>query len=123
MSREAFEKEIKADPYKLDNHLIFADWLSEHGHDEEAEIHRRWTLERYLEAENFLVGYAKELRISMEALIHGVESYLLGGEGVGIDFSTPELVYDMDKEFWEHYGVFTDQNYSGRDDVFVSCSC
>lgn len=38
--RAAFEANIDADPLDATNHLVYADWLQDHGHDDEAAFRR-----------------------------------------------------------------------------------
>ncbi len=44
--RQAFLDAIAADRYDQTTRLVFADWLNEHGLDDEAEVQRQWTPEK-----------------------------------------------------------------------------
>ncbi len=51
--REVFEQALMENVYDEPTHRAFADWLYEHGFDEEAEFHSKWT-PRWQKAEDWM---------------------------------------------------------------------
>lgn len=134
--RKAFYEHLKDDPKDVTTRRVFADWLEEEGHDEEARLQREWSLERYEEAEAFMKDYAEMLsgeddsgggyrRITVGRVLEAAADRLAGGfDGIGLRFDTPDEVYSRAEEFWKHYAVLTGTYVEeGRSDTFVSCGC
>lgn len=57
----AFLQAIKDDPYDATTRRVYADWLEDHGFDDEARVQREWTPEKHKEAEAFVARWAKLL--------------------------------------------------------------
>lgn len=62
--RQAFLDALKEDPRDEVTHKVYADWLEENGFDDEAFLHREWTLQKYYEAVEFVAEYARRLSTS-----------------------------------------------------------
>ena len=118
--KRAFLAAIEADRYDWTTRKVFADWLEEHGEDDEAAIHRRWTPEKESEAEEYLSRFADECEMDYETLLEQAKNE--GGLYLGSD--TPDIAYDL-TDFWRHYEVVTDSVVpdAKRESFHVSCAC
>lgn len=71
--REAFEDVIKADRYDQVTRLVFADWLEEHGLDDEAAEQRRMASPDWVEAARWMEEYVKSIGgnvLNYDSLFH-----------------------------------------------------
>ena len=120
----AFEAAIAENPYDEVTRQVFADWLEEHGYDDEAMLQREWTREKQAAAEEFLDDYASQCDMSRDELLQIAGTYLAQGRGYTLGFDTPDIVWQSE-EFWEHYMVVTGQPVpdQNRADVFLRCAC
>ena len=133
--REQFVQALKENPYDAVTHAVYADWLMENGFDEEAEVQRRWTVEKQKAAEAFMLEYASELsgyddeeryrKVSVERVMEEATEVLAGQQGyISVGSQTPEMVWNKAKEFWQHYSVLTGTPIEkGYRKTFVACVC
>jgi uncharacterized protein (TIGR02996 family) len=129
--KAAFEKAIEEDPYDGTTHKVFADWLEEHGFDDEALLQREWTPEKMRAAEKWMKEYAAACsepdyyELTVEKLIDGAHRYLDTGAGLCIGIDTPDVVYDSSEDFWVHFMVLTGRPVPSekRGEVFIHCAC
>ena len=127
MSREeqqlqAFLDAVAADPYDETNHKVFADWLEEHGMDDEAAVQRRWTADLMRAAERYVRGTASSFGVPYDTLLAKAALWLDTGETIHVD----ELhAYDSDPEFWAHFEILTGRPVplTRRDESFTHCAC
>lgn len=136
--RRGFEARLAADPYDETTHKVFADWLEEHGLDDEAAWQRSWTAERQ-RAEEWLREFAGRCGtanwdgrpITYEDVIDAGRRYVESG---GNDWFTqygsqdaPELMWHdaTREEYWRCWELVTGKKASGelRDGSPFSCSC
>ncbi len=151
--REAFVAAIKKDPYDQTTRLVFADWLEEHGEDDESLFQRNWTPE-YQRSENYLRGYAARINykeaygpylrdddeiseaekkagddyhtvVTYEQLLEGAAEYLEGAESsIYLNFDTPDFIYEERTEFWKHFMIVTGREVEiGQQGMFFRCAC
>jgi len=142
MDENAFLSALKGEGWKDPlNHYAYADWLEEHGRDDESRVHREWTPEKQLEAEAFMKEYAAVLsgegrideddyrysEITVERLMEVATGVLMDGDDASwicLGFDTPDHVWQNRQQFWRHYSVLTGMPVAeGYDVTFVSCSC
>src|SRR5262249_2739597 len=123
--REAFLKAIAENRYDEAARRIYADWLEEHGYDDEALVQRRWTAEKQSAAEGWVDGLAEGGGMTREELIEAAESYLDDGEECYLYFDTPDRAYSDAEEFWEHIAIVTDRMIpeEHKHDVIFRCAC
>ncbi len=140
--REAFEAAIKKDRYDQTTRLVFADWLEEHGFDDEAVVQRKWT-PKYQKSEDWLMEYAKDIAatdyykgvgyyeyrseirtFSYEYLLVLAAEHLESGEETAlIGLNGPDSRETME-EFWKHYRVVTGADVKeGYAITFFACDC
>jgi uncharacterized protein (TIGR02996 family) len=105
--------------------MVFADWLEEHGYDDEAVFQRSWTRE-WQEARDHLLLCAADCRITYDELLEAATAHLGGKEGddeatllLGHD---PDIVYDTET-FWRAYQTVTGRETGGDRGGFFSCAC
>jgi uncharacterized protein (TIGR02996 family) len=135
--KAAFEKAIEEDPFDGTTRKVFADWLEEHGFDDEALLQREWTPKKMRAAEKWLKKFAAEcsdeedenaeeeegcFTLSYEALIQAGHKYLDTGVclWLGIDPPNEEM-----EQFWQHFMVVTGRPVPSekREDCFIRCAC
>ena len=123
--REAFLRAIAEDRYDEAARRIYADWLEEHGYDDEALVQRRWTAQKQRAAEEWLDGYAEMCDMTRAELIEVAERYLDHGAGYTLPFDTPDRVHEDAEQFWEHIALVTDRMIpeEHRHDVIFRCAC
>jgi len=116
---------IKADRFDAATRKVFADWLEDHGEDDEAVIQREWTAENQRAAEQYLREYADECEITSGELIEAGHAYLDDGDCLGIGTMTPDVAMGSQEEFWGHFMVVTGRPVPAgkREDCFVHCAC
>lgn len=122
--KAAFEEAIAENPYDETTRKVFADWLEEHGDDDEAILQREWTAEKHAAAEAFLDDYASQCDLSRDELLEIAQTYLAQGLGHTLGFDTPDIVW-RSEDFWTHFMVVTCQPVPDeqRADVFLRCAC
>lgn len=117
--RDAFEKAIREGPWDEATRRVFADWLEEHGFDEEAAVQRKWTPERMREAERVLGEFARvchhegdhdfrhleEPRYTVAGLVEAMKRYLIAGELVGCGYYFPDE--EEIQACWEAFETWT----------------
>lgn len=138
---KAFRAALKDDWCDLATHRVFADWLEEHGRDDEARLHRQWTSEAHKEAEEFLSEMAKLCTSGEETgdyrtgktttladlIVAGYKHLATGDSALFLPFDTPDELYSGEymREFWKHFRTLTclptpDEDY---DMGFTRCGC
>jgi uncharacterized protein (TIGR02996 family) len=130
--KAAFEKAIAADRYDQATRRVFADWLEEHGLDDEAAVQRSWT-PRKQQAEDYLRDFAAELSafpddVTYERLLEVAHGVLDGDPDahvlIGVD--APDRVWDEREKFWEEFEIVTGRKVDDdrRGEALpVSCAC
>ncbi|MBY0232847.1 MAG: hypothetical protein K2W96_26490 [Gemmataceae bacterium] len=118
----AFKAAIEKDRYDEATRRAFADWLEEHGHDDEAVIQREWTAAKQKEAEEWMADFVGKLGDKDETdedcrflgpdheeLIAAAHGYLDRDEEHGFGYMTPEVVYEKGvmEAFWQHFQTLT----------------
>ena len=73
----AFQKAIAENPYDRKTRLVFADWLEEHGLDDEAHEQRSWSKTKQ-EAEDWLRNFAPEINMTYQELLLNGDQILTG---------------------------------------------
>lgn len=68
MDRLRFEEAIAENPYDRATRLVYADWLEEHGHDDEALVQREWTKE-WQDAKGYLENLASKIKMEVPRLV------------------------------------------------------
>lgn len=125
LEKGAFLKALGQDRYDEATHRAFADWLSEHGLDDEAEYHRLWTPERQA-AEDHLRKVASECEMNYDAFMKAVERFLDTGHQLGLPMNVPEEDHDP-AAFWASVEVLTGRGPASdrRDSMwdFYFCNC
>jgi uncharacterized protein (TIGR02996 family) len=143
--KAAFEKAIAADRYDQATRRVLADWLEEHGLDDEAAVQRAWT-PRKQQAEDYLRDFAADLSghggvagdpderdqgsyggLTYEELLRVAHGFLDGDKNAGIYFfETPTRVWEEQEKFWEEFEIVTgrkvDDAHRGET-LPVSCTC
>jgi uncharacterized protein (TIGR02996 family) len=143
--KAAFEAAIKADRYDQATRRVFADWLEEHGLDDEAAVQRSWT-PRKQQAEDYLRDFAAELsldphgdeddeeervtydEVTYEELLRVAHAFLDGDPNahISLGFDTPDRVWEEAEKFWEEFEIATgrkvDDGHRGQE-LPVSCAC
>jgi uncharacterized protein (TIGR02996 family) len=112
--KNLFEEMIRADRYDRVTRLIFADWLEEHGHDDEAVVQRSWTIEKQL-AEDWLTGYAQEHNLAYADLIRAAHHFLDTGETNYVGVEVANVLFDPSRreEFWRRFETATGRDPHG----------
>ena len=122
--RQAFIDHLRDHPLDRDTRNIYADWLSDHGMDDESQAQREWDRRRH-DAEEFLGYFAAACDMSLDELLQAADEAANGEEwGVTLPFDTPDIVYAENDRFWECYRIYRDaQVEARRQRPFISCSC
>lgn len=71
--QEAFEKRIDENPFDSDNHLIYADWLDDQGHSQEAAFRRamgEWVRKGEHNLNDASDGEGKSFGVWSHSIIH-----------------------------------------------------
>lgn len=122
--KRAFLDALMKNPYDEVTHRVFADWLEEHGLDDEAVWHREWTPKRQKSYE-YMCSFAEECSTNYDVLMQKAQEYLDEEDYFYLGVNMPDCTDNMDS-FWEHYEVLTGRAFdqSGRKyKHFVACSC
>jgi uncharacterized protein (TIGR02996 family) len=139
--REAFLQAISDDPRDLATRRAFADWLDEHDEPELADFHRKWTVEKYDEAQKWLQEFAEFLNreggaayeeddrdpdLSAADLLEAMRERVQKGEGgIFLGFDTPDECWEGQGRMWECFELITGQKV--KDDIkeegFFRCAC
>lgn len=119
--REAFERAISDNKYDEVARRIFADWLSEHGFDDEADLQYSWTPEKQ-RSEDFITAFAKDCDFTYEEMMAAINKYLDTGHQLGLPMNIPEQDPNLD-ELWKHVEVLTGKKIGGRQKGFYFCDC
>ena len=131
--REAFLAALKEDRYDRTTHLVFADWLEDHGMDDEALVQRTWTRERQ-EAEDWLRAFGDRHGISYEDVVgaghsasrDGIAEWDYDAYVQQDSESARDDMYGGGREkFWRHWQTLTGVSMSEekRERTPFSCSC
>ncbi len=138
----SFKSHLEADPRDLATHRAYADWLEEQGRDDEAALHRAWTLDAYDQANEYMLRQIREVIVcdydkderwydedenGLRDLLDDATKYLATGQRTCLNFDC----YDMElngnmEEFWKHYSVLTGRPVrldDGESGWFFRCSC
>ncbi len=103
----AFKKAIEDDKYDQTTRLVMADWLEEHGYDDEALVQRKWTRE-FQVAEDWLTSYGKEVDgLELAELIKAGHSFLDKSEPHRIMEYAPRRASRDLEEFWIYFATYT----------------
>lgn len=120
-----FVAALDRDRFDQDTRRIFADWLEEHGYDDEAVWHRNWT-RAWQEGRDHLVYCAAECHVTVGELLEAATAHLESkgedDEGLYLGHLTPEIMYDT-KSFWRAYQAVTGRDTNGDAGDFVRCAC
>lgn len=118
--KKLFEEAIEADPYDGVTRKIFADWLEEHGHDDEAVVQRSWTPEKQ-QAEDWLTEYAQEHNLSYGDLIRAAHQLLDTGETSHVGVDMWNILFDplRREELWARFALATGRGPGGAVDDFL----
>ena len=106
--RQAFLVALREDPYDAATHAAFADWLYDHGLDDEAHVQAAWTVEKMREAEAFFTAYAASVYRDVAEVLWAADRFLETGYPVkhhGIHHIFKSAAQTV--EFWGHYVVLT----------------
>lgn len=151
MDRAAFEAALLVDPDDEAPHKIFADWLDENGFEDEANYHRRWTVE-LREAEQWMAKFAEGHskgywewddgdvdmgeKYTAEELIGYATNYVEGNRKTkygwwghtqqGDDSLRSDMFEDETREkFWRCWELITGKSLIGneKDNSPFGCSC
>lgn len=112
--KQAFEDAIRADPYDDVTRQVFADWLEEHGYDDEAVLQRSWTPQKQ-QAEDWLVEYAREHNLAYADLIGAANHFLDTGDTNHLGVEVTAVLFDPNRweEFWHRFSLVTGRNSEG----------
>lgn len=118
----AFLAAIKSDPRDLVTRKVYSDWLDEHDRPEEADIQRKWTLEKQDGIEH-LTAFAEEHGVEYDKLLRMIEA-----EYVGSRQDMQDALYDLVREesFARHYKAATGRDTKTPEQfegAYFSCSC
>lgn len=110
--RDGFLEAIRLSPEDPLNHYAYADWLEEHGfNDDEAKIHREWTLKKYQEANEFMEVFAMEAEESVDFIMKSAMGKVESKENYyDVELSlhyTPQFLIDNNDKFWECFMTLT----------------
>lgn len=106
----AFLAALRENPYDGELREVYADWLEEHGFDDEALEQREWTGERQ-KSVDFLRGIARKCKMSYENLLKEVHHFLDHDYWRHTGLLTyGAIVYD----FWNHFEKVTGRDYDRR---------
>lgn len=122
----AFLEALRRDPLDRDTRMVYADWLEERGHDDEAAVQRAWR-EGVQRAELWMRKFALEVRQPYQELIdagHAMRS------GQGWCFGTTKaqdalLDEPTRREFWENWSILTAEEVSPEtvEEINFRCAC
>lgn len=112
--RTAFEANIDAEPHEASNHLVYADWLDEHGDHAEAKFRRamgQWLPRGLHEVANLrsdLPGSPRRRHWLLDEGKEGPGGFVAGPKTIPeravSETSSPANTYDVPPEAWErHY--------------------
>lgn len=128
----AFLKALKENKYDKTTRLVFADWLEDHGYDDEATLQREWT-EKYQKAEDWLVDMSTSVEIPYETIIQAGFTYRDSGEYFiqeGTESARNFMHAGDNRElYWNNWEIVTgerltdDDSDEYRDGMVFSCSC
>jgi uncharacterized protein (TIGR02996 family) len=131
--KAAFEEALAENPYDEATHKVFADWLEEHGFDDEALLHREWTPEKMRAAESWLENFAVECAevewqpLTYDKLIAAAHDYLDTGNWLCLSDDTPDIALSNEgmESFWQHFMVVTGRPVPSDklEARFIHCSC
>ncbi len=145
--KEAFLTAIAEDRYDQQTRWVFADWLEEHGLDDEALVQRSWTRKKQ-EAEDWLRDFAVKCgetctnygykepcdeweKITYEMVIQVGHDYVDHGHfftQVGSEAARDMCQGETAELFWKHWQTVTGRTKAAREedewmDGPFSCSC
>lgn len=121
--KEAFERELKADPYDVATRNAYADWLLDAGDDALANRILDWSPEKQ-KSLDWMGEFSEKMELSYDGLMRAAEGWLETGEPYVLPFDTPREAYTEAEEFWEHYRTVTGVDVEkGKRRAFFTCSC
>jgi uncharacterized protein (TIGR02996 family) len=96
---QAFRNAMAAAPDDEAPHRVLADWLDEHGREEEAAYHRRWTVE-VRDAERWIAKFAEHAELDYDTVVRAAAKYAETQieTGVGMNFEAGNVW--VGKKFW-----------------------
>lgn len=120
--RQEFLAALGKDPYDADLHLVFADFLTDCGLDDEAAVQRTWTPE-WQRAHDHLAGLASARGTTVDELIRLGNSYLDESDPTIaeiVEYHDHANVAKAETAFWEAFvrltGRQVDKKYQGHFD-------
>lgn len=114
--KQAFLTALENNKYDGDTRKVFADWLSEHGYDAEAEFQYNWTPE-WQKAHDWMTWFAKDVVTeskdiaTVEQVLEVGRNFLETGEETclsGEGFDVTNWLYDNPdgiKEYWKNWEI------------------
>ena len=122
----AFLEAIRRDPLDRPTRLVFADWLEEHGRDDEAASYRRLR-EDVLRADLWMRRFALEVRQPYQELIDAGHAMRSGEVWCfGSTKAQDELLDEPTRrEFWENWSLLTSEEVSPEtvEETNFRCAC
>jgi uncharacterized protein (TIGR02996 family) len=127
--KAAFEEAIAENPYDEATRKVFADWLEDHGFDDEAVLQREWAPENMRAAEQWLKELADACSVgselTVEDLIAAAHAYLDSGADLCLSVDTPRVMLNHPEQFWGVFMVLTGRPVPSeeRSAKFITCAC
>ena len=127
----AFLKALKENKYDKTTRLVFADWLEDHGYDDEATLQREWT-EKYQKAEDWLVNISTSVEIPYEDIIQAGFAYRDSRESFTIEGSDEITTFMYSGNnielYWKNWEIVTGEIPVGEEHSYKTespfrCSC
>jgi len=126
---------IAADKYDVVTRLVFADWLSDNGYDDESAEQRHRATPEWREADEWFVGFAvlasddgwedTQKSVSVEQVIEAAKRYLETGEDTclsGDGFSiTNRWNEEMERDFWKYFQWWTGEYVEAGEGMPFGC--
>jgi len=75
-------------------------------------------------SKRWLEYFAKECELSYDQLMDATTEYLLTGKICCLGTDTPDICWNKNEQFWEHYQKISDKIVpSGKQESFFRCAC
>lgn len=144
--KENFESAIAQNPYDSSIRLVYADWLEEHGYDDEAMEQRRMSTSEWIEAHKWMTDFADRCgseplrwnhgsgitgphKLTYEDVLQNGTDYVsVGGSDFFPAFETPEADLLMEDDgivgrYWECWEILTNRKRLMWKANPFTCSC
>lgn len=124
--QRAFLLAVRENPRDLDLRKVYADWLEDRGHDDEAAEQRAWTLDKEDGRER--IAYLSmschvtfnEMLLAMTRAADRTDEW---HSELHLSFDTPDCMYEHEIN-WKAYEDYTGRSVKASNRTgFVSCSC